>query len=201
MNKRLLLSVLIFLTLSSTTVFAQPSQRFEFSFIGSGHALAGTASEMKLEILNGGPGDVKLERGEIYLDADLTNDWRLIYSESLGDFHLDYLQSAIWTFKLPMPSSVQASNVTSGTPQVDLVVQIVFRDARNLPLTSNDHLSLGVPGAILKQAGNSGWIIFVTTTLIVIAVCILLLKRKKYLVKAESVKSRRTDRMSRKRRL
>jgi len=64
--------------------------------------------------LNQGPGDVYLVRGEAYLDPNLSGNWQLVHSESTGNFHLNYLQSAIWTLNLAMPSNILAVNATGG---------------------------------------------------------------------------------------
>src|SRR5208337_1657494 len=121
---RLLLISIFLLTLSAQTVFAQSSSQLQITLIGSNtdqyYAPAGQNSSLMVEILNRGSGDVYLVRGEAYLDPNLSGNWQLVHSESTGDFHLNYLQSAIWTFNLTMPPNILAVNATAGVPQVDL---------------------------------------------------------------------------------
>jgi hypothetical protein len=170
--------LLIILFLSGSRTFAQTNAKLELSLIGPElQAPTGQVTELKMEILNGGPGDVSLVRGEVYLDEDLTSNWQLILSESLGDFHLNYLESAIWAFKLPMPSKVQAPNATNGIPQVDLFIRITFVNPHNMQLTSNGHFSLSVPGAVIRQVTNWTWFV-ITAVAATLTLCILLFWRK-----------------------
>ena len=179
MNRLIILPVLLMiLFLSASRTLAQTNPRLELLLIGPElQAPTGQLTELKMEILNGRPGGVSLVRGEVYLDPDLNSNWQLILSESLGDFHLNYLESAFWAFKLSMPSRVQASNATNGIPQVDLFVRIIFMDPQNLQLTSEGHLPLSVPGAVMRQVTNWAWVA-VTAVAVTVTFCVLLLWRR-----------------------
>lgn len=119
--------------------------------IGNGagpyYAPVGQTTQLKIEILNLGPSDVFLVRGEAYLDPDLNGNWLLTHSEDLGNFHLTKLESAIWTFELPMPSHVRAQNITSGVPQVELLAKIMYSTADGKQQSADGQFLLSVPGA------------------------------------------------------
>ncbi len=121
-----------------------------------------------VEILNHGPGDIYLVRGETYLDPNLSGNWQLVHSESTDNFHLNYLQSAIWTFNLAMPSSILAVNATGGVPQVDLQLHIVYANAQGKQGTAIAEFSLNAPGAIMQQTNYSNWLILIAVTAIVV---------------------------------
>ncbi|MGA2783675.1 MAG: hypothetical protein ABSF09_03135 [Candidatus Bathyarchaeia archaeon] len=176
---RLVILVLVaILAFSNSRAFAQTSPNLQVRLIGQGpyQAPTGQSTELKVEILNEGPGEVSLIRGEIYLDQDLGNDHRLLHSETLGDFHLNYLQSAIWTFKLTMPTNIQALNATDGVPQVNLLIRVMYSSSHNQELTSNANFALGVPGAIMKQT-DSTWFILVGVFVLIIVIALAFWRR------------------------
>ncbi len=138
--------------------FAQSTPQLSMTLIGqeAGHyvAPAGQATELKMEILNVEPSDVYLSEGNVYLDPGLNGSWELIHSEGMGNFHLGYLQSAIWTFDLAMPATIQAANVTNGTPQVSLLIKVDYTTATGLQQEEQNEFPLGVPGASVQQQNN-----------------------------------------------
>ena len=167
----LLLISIFLLSLSLQAVFAQSSSQLQITLIGSGtgqyYAPAGEDSSLMVEILNHGPGDVYLIRGEAYLDPNLSGNWQLVHSESTDNFHLNYLQSAIWTFNLTMPSNILAVNETAGIPQVDLQLHIVYANSQGQQGTSIAEFSLNTPGAIMQQPNYSNWLILIAVVAIV----------------------------------
>jgi uncharacterized integral membrane protein len=160
---RLIILVLVtLLAVSNSQSFAQTSPNLQLALIGPGpyQVPTGQATELKVEIMNEGPGGVNLVRGEVYLDQDLGNNNWLLHSDTLDNFHLDYLQSAIWTFELAMPATVEALNMTDGVPRVNLLIRVMYSGSQNQELMSNANFALGAPGAIMKQA-DSTWFILV----------------------------------------
>lgn len=131
--------------------------------IGNGagpyYAAAGQVTQLKVEILNLGPDDVYLIKGEAYLDPNLSGNWQLTHSEDTNNFHLSRLQSAIWTFDLAMPANIEAANSTNGVPQVILLIQIIYSTARGQNETASKQFSLSVPGATLKHTGYWIWLL------------------------------------------
>jgi len=121
-----------------------------------------------VEILNHGPGDIYLVRGEAYLDPNLSGNWQLVHSESTDNFHLKYLQSAIWTFNLSMPSNILAVNATAGVPQVDLQLHIIYANSQGQQGTEIAEFSLNAPGATMQQTNYSNWLILIAVTAIVV---------------------------------
>ena len=154
---------MILICSNSQGAFVQANQDVQLWLIGPRpyQAPAGEITQFKMEIMNEGRGDVYLIRGEIYIDQDLSNNWRLIQSESLSNFQLSYLTSAIWTFDLSMPSKILAPNATNGVPQIDLLIRVIYANAQEQQVMSNGHFALGVPGASVRQADNSIWFILV----------------------------------------
>jgi hypothetical protein len=120
-----------------------------------------------------------LIRGEAYLDRNLSGSWQLIHSEPLDNFHLSYLESAIWTFELSIPTDIQASNATRGIPQVDLMIRIVYANANQQQTIANEHFALSVPGAVMKQANNWSWLVLVVAIVILAVGAITYRKRWK----------------------
>ncbi|HKM50455.1 MAG TPA: hypothetical protein VJZ75_04685 [Candidatus Bathyarchaeia archaeon] len=169
----ILLILVTILAVSNSQSFAQTSPNLQLALIGQGpyQIPTGQATELKIEILNEGPGGVNLVRGEVYLDQDLGNNHQLLHSETLDNFRLDYLQSAIWTFKLAMPTNVQALNMTDGIPQVNLLIRVMYSSSQNQELMSNTNFALGVPGAIMKQA-DSAWFILAGVFVLIIVVAL-----------------------------
>ena len=134
---------------------AQTSSQLEVRLIGNGagpyYAAAGQVTQLKVEILILGPDDVYLIRGEAYLDPNLTGNWQLTHSENTDNFHLSKLQSAIWTFDLPMPANIEAANSTGGIPQVVLLVQIIYSTSQGQQETASTRFILSVPGAAVRH--------------------------------------------------
>jgi uncharacterized integral membrane protein len=180
----IILVLVTILAVSNSQSFAQTSPNLQLALIGQGpyQVPTGQATELKVEILNKGPGGVSLVRGEVYLDQDLGNNHRLLHSETLDNFHLNYLESAIWTFKLAMPTNVQALNMTDGIPQVNLLIRVMYSGSQNQELMSNINFALGVPGAIVKQA-DSTWFILVGVSVLIIIVVALAFWRRSNLSK------------------
>ena len=156
-----LVFIVMIITFGISASFATDAQHLQVSMIGYGqgpyYAPLGQTAQLKMEILNLGPGDVNLTRGEAYLDPGLSGKWQLVHSEDMGDFHLDYLQSAIWAFDLAMPPSIRASNATDGVPQVVLLIRIIYSTASGLQQTEQGQFPMSVPGATVQQANYSIW--------------------------------------------
>ena len=121
-----------------------------------------------VEILNRGPGEVYLVRGEAYLDPDLSGNWQLVHSESTGNFHLNYLQSAIWTLNLAMPSNILAANATGGIPQVDLQLHIMYANSLGQQGIAVSEFILNTPGATMQQTNYPNWLILIAVAAIVV---------------------------------
>jgi hypothetical protein len=172
----LVLAVMIF-AIGISASFAADAPHLELSMIGSGKgpysAPAGQTTQLMFEILNNGPGEVFLTRGDAYLDPNSNGKWQLVHSESMGNFHLDYLQSAIWTFDLTMPPGIQAPNATNGVPQVVLRIHIIYSGVDGVQQTEQKQFPLSVPGAIVQRADYSALIV-VGGVLAVSALCVLL---------------------------
>jgi len=168
---RLVLISIFLVSLSVQAVFAQPSSQLQITLIGSNtgqyYAPAGQNSSLMVEILNRGSGDVYLVRGEAYLDPSLNGNWQLVHSESTDNFHLNYLQSAIWTFNLTMPPNILAVNATGGVPQVNLQLHIVYANSQGQQGTAIAEFILNTPGAIIQQTNYSNWLILIAVTAIV----------------------------------
>jgi len=173
---------LILLSSSCQGVFAQSTSQLQLALIGGPYlAPAGEITKLKLEILNVGQGDVYLIRGEAYLDRSLNGSWQLVHCESLDNFHLEYLQSAIWTFELPVPSNIQAPNATRGIPQVDLMLSVIYANAQQRQSITNRHFALSVPGAVVKQAENWNWVIpLVAIVLLALGALTYWLRRRRW---------------------
>jgi len=171
-SSHLLLISIFLLSLSAQTVFAQSSSQLQITLIGSStgqyYAPVGQNSSLMVEILNRGPGEVYLVRGEAYLDPDLSGNWQLVHSESTGNFHLNYLQSAIWTLNLAMPSSILATNATGGVPQVALQLHIVYANSLGQQGIAVAEFILNAPGATMQQTNYSDWLILIALGAIVV---------------------------------
>lgn len=133
---------------------------------------AGQTSELKMEILNFADSDIYLLEGDAYLDPNLNGTWQLVHSESLGNFHLAYLQSAIWTFSLTMPSKIQAANATNGMPQVDLLIKISYLASAGSQRAEQDVFLLGVPGATVQGLSELFWLSISVAIVLVVIVSI-----------------------------
>lgn len=182
----LLALVLIVLALNFSSGFAEASKHLQLVMIGNGrgpyYAPAGQRSELKMEILNIARDEVYLARGEVYLDPSLGGKLQPIHSEDMGNFHLSYLRSAIWTFDLTMPANVQAQNATNGVPQVVVLIQIVYSTANGLQQTEQAQFTLSVPGATVRQPDYSIWFV----GLGVIAVLVLFIVAYRHVSKRNS---------------
>ena len=130
---------------------------------------AGQTTTLQMEILNSERSDVYLLQGGAYLDPNLNGTWQLIHSEELGSFHLGFLQSAIWTFDLPVPANIQAANATNGTPQVDLLIKILYQCAGAPQRVVQEIFALGAPGAVIQKPYD---MILYTMAGLLIAICI-----------------------------
>jgi len=141
---------------------AQAASQLTLTLIGNGAGPyvtpAGQTTELRMEILNVAPSDVQLLQGDVYLDTNLNGSWELVHSEGMGNFHLGYLQSAIWTFDLAMPAKIQAENLTNGTPEVSLLIKITFLTSGNLQREEQDEFALSVPGASVQQQNSWIWL-------------------------------------------
>ena len=107
-------------------------------------------------------------RGEAYLDPNLSGNWQLVHSESTDDFHLNYLQSAIWTFDLAVPSTILAANATGGVPQVGLQLHVVYENSHGGESTAVAEFVLDAPGATVEQVNYSNWIALIVVAVIVV---------------------------------
>lgn len=159
----LLVMIVAVLAVNVSASYAQTTPHLQLVMIGhaSGpyYAPAGQTTQLKMEILNLGRDDVYLIRSEVYLDPNLDGKWELVNSESMGNFHLNYLQSAIWTFDLAMPSSIRAPNATNSVPQVVLLTKTIYSTASGVQQTEQTHFALSVHGAIVGAPNNLIWII------------------------------------------
>jgi hypothetical protein len=99
--------------------------------------------------------------GDAYLDPNLNGTWEIAHSEPLGNFHLTYLQSAIWTFGLAMPSKIQAANATNGVPQVDLLIKVTYSTSGGSQRVEQGAFTLDVPGATVHTQTNVIWLAIV----------------------------------------
>jgi hypothetical protein len=81
-----------------------------------------------------------------------------------------------------MPANVQALNMTDGIPQVNLLIRVMYSGSQNQELMSNINFALGVPGAIVKQA-DSTWFILVGVSVLIIIVVALAFWRRSNLSK------------------
>ena len=184
-----MLLLFIFLCSNQSTLFAQTGTQLQLVMIGNGsgpyYAPAGQTSQLKIEILNDGPSDVFLVRGEAYLDPDLSGNWQLTHSEDLGNFPLAGLQSAIWTLELPMPSHIQAQNITNGIPQVELLAKVVYSAADGKQQSAGNPFLLSVPGAS-THVDYSVYLIIIGFVVVALAVIIVRSVKSRSIRKAQS---------------
>jgi|GEM_PF-3025524 len=160
-SRVILIPIIIFLAVLPPGL-AQTANQLTLTLIGNGAGPyitpAGQTTQLKMEILNEAPSDVYLLEGNVYLDPGLTGSWELVHSEGLGNFHLSYLRSAIWTFDLAMPAEIQAANLTNGSPEVALLIKITFLTSSNLQREEQDEFALNVPGATVQQQNSWIWL-------------------------------------------
>lgn len=163
MSFRVILIPIIILLAVLPPGLAQTAPQLTLTLIGNGAGPyltpAGQITELKMEILNVAPSDVYLLEGDAYLDPGLTGSWELVHSEGMGNFHLGYLQSAIWTFDLAMPARIQAANLTNGTPEVSFLIKITFLTSSNLEREEQGEFALSVPGAAVQQQNSWIWLV------------------------------------------
>ena len=112
------------------------------------------------------------ELSSVLLDPNLSGSWLVIHSEDLGNFHLNYLESAIWTFNLEMPGTIQAANATNGVPQVVLLIQVTYLTGGGLQQTQQKQFLLSVPGASVGQGNALTWVVTIAVVIVLVA-CVL----------------------------
>ena len=172
----LLVVLVIFVMLNASLVLGQSPPQFQIVMIGQGQGSyvvpAGQTSELKFEILNIAPQDVYLIQGDVFLNPNLNGSWVDIHSESLGGFHLNFLESAIWTFNLEMPGKIQAANATNGLPQVVLLIQVTYLTGGGLQQTQQKQFLLSVPGANVGQANALTWVATIAVAIVLVG-CVL----------------------------
>jgi hypothetical protein len=177
-SRVLLVLIPVLLLMGVLSAYAQSVPQLELALVGKvGEyvAPAGQVTKLQLEILNRGPGDVYLVQGEVYVDPDLSGNWQLIHSEDTGNFHLKYLESALWTFDLNMPSAISAHNQTNGFPQVGLLIKIIYSTSQGEQSASSE-FELSVPGASVQ--GNYTWLWFAVSGTVAGIVAMALVYRR-----------------------
>jgi hypothetical protein len=173
-QRNILILIIVLLAISVPHAAAQTNTQLSLTLVGGQNTTqyvtpAGQTTTLQMEILNSEKSDVYLLQGRAYLDPNLNGTWQLIHSEELGSFHLRFLQSAIWTFNLPVPTNIQATNATNGTPQVDLLIKIVYQCSGASQCIEQGIFMLGVPGAIVQKPYD---MILYTAAGLLIVVCI-----------------------------
>jgi len=167
------LVVLLLLLASSSLVYGQDPNQLQIVLISQGQEPflipAGETTQLKFEILNAAPMDVYLLQGDVFLNPTLNGAWVNIHSESLGDFHLNYLQSAIWTINLEMPATIQAANSTNGYPLVILLVQITYSTGIGIHGMQQEQFGVSVPGATVGQPYALIWIVIISVIVVLVA--------------------------------
>ena len=162
--QRILIPIIVVLTIVPYG-FARADPQLSLTLVGQGTGPyvtpAGLTTELKMEILNVAPSDVYLLEGDAYLDPSLNGTWEIAHSEPLGNFHLAYLQSAIWTFGLAMPPRIQAANTTNGMPQVDLLIKVTYLTSGGSQRVEQGAFTLDVPGATVRTQTNVIWLAIV----------------------------------------
>jgi hypothetical protein len=160
-RRNILIPIIVLLAMSIPHGVAQTNPQLSLSLVGQNTkeyvTPAGQTTMLKMQILNEARPDVYLLQGEAYLDPDLSGAWELFHSEALGSFHIGFLQSAVWTFDLTMPANIQAANVTNGTPQVNLLIKIIYQTVSQSRQLEQAVFALGVPGAIVQQPYGVIW--------------------------------------------
>jgi hypothetical protein len=166
----------VFLMLNASHVVGQTPPRLEITMIGLEPGTfvvpVGQTAELKFEILNGAPGDIYLVQGDASLDPNLSGNWVVVHSESLGDFHLGYLESAIWTLDFQMPAQIQAANQTNGLPQVALMIQVTYSTGSQLLQSQQQLFTLNVPGATVAQPNTLSWVAGIAAVIVLVATLI-----------------------------
>ena len=172
-QRNILIPIIVLLAIGMPHAIAQSHSQLSLTLVGQYTEQyvtpAGQTTTLKMEILNVAKPDVYLIQGEAYLNPNLNGTWELIHSEQLGSFHLSFLQSAIWTFDLPVPAKIQAANATNGTPQVNLLIKIVYQTVGEPRSVEQGLFTLGVPGAVVQQPYD---MILYTIVGLLVVVCI-----------------------------
>jgi len=178
-SRDILILIIVIMAMKIPSVFAQVKPQLSLLVGQAGEYVipAGETTDLKMEILNVAPSDIYLLEGDAYLDPNLNGTWELAHSEGLGSFHLGYLQSAIWTFSLTMPTRIQAPNATNGVPQVVLLIKITYLNIGRSQEVEQAAFTLGVPGATLLQQISVIW--FALTGIILLASVIAVYRVKK----------------------
>jgi len=165
--------VVVFLIVNASLVNGKSPTQLQIVMVGQGQGPflvpAGQTTELKFEILNVASMDVYLIQGDVFLDPSLNGSLVDIHSESLGNFHLNYLQSAIWTINLEMPSKIQAVNSTNSYPLVVLVVQVTYSTAIGLEESQREQFALSVPGANVGHPNTLTWVATVAVVIVLVA--------------------------------
>jgi len=167
------LVALLLLLASSSLVYGKDPNQLQIVLISQGQEPflipAGETTQLKFEILNAAPMDIYLLQGDVFLNPNLNGAWVNIHSESLGDFHLNYLQSAIWTINLEMPATIQAANSTNGYPLVILLVQITYSTGIGIQGMQQEQFGVSVPGATVGQPYALIWILVISVIVVLVA--------------------------------
>ena len=165
--------VLVVLIVNASLIFGKAAPQLQMVMIGQGQGRyflpAGQTTELKIEIVNVAPVDIYLIRGDALLDPNLKGSWAVIHSEDLGNFHLNYLESAVWNFELEMPSKIQAANATNALPQVVLVIQVTYLTSSGLQQAEQGSFVVNVPGATVVQPNPLTWVVVVAVVIVLAA--------------------------------
>ena len=160
----ILIPFILLLAVSMPRAAAQTNQQLSLTLVGqlTGQyvAPAGETTPLKMEVLNSMRTEIYLVQGKAYLDPDLSGMWELMHSEDLGHFQLSFLQSAIWTFNLAVPAEIQAANVTGNTPQINLLIKIIYQKVGGAQDSEQKSFVLDVPGASIPMHYNVIWYAF-----------------------------------------
>jgi hypothetical protein len=183
-SRNILILIIAIIAITLPRAYAQAPSHLSLTLIGQlGPEYvtpAGQTTELKLEIVNMAPPRILLVEGEAYLDPNLSGIWQLIHAESMGNFSLAYLESAIWTFNLAVPPNIQAPNATNGIPQANLLIKVRYQVVGGSQYADQREFLLGVPGATLPAQNNLIW--FATAGIIVIVAIVVvygLMKRRR----------------------
>ena len=182
-QRGILILIIVLVAMSIPRGVAQTNPQLTLALVGQSTAKyvipAGQTTTLKMEILNSARPDVYLLQGEAYLDPDLNGTWELAHSEGLGNFHLAYLQSAIWTFELTVPANIRAANVTNDTPQVNLLIKIIYQAASEPQHEEQGVFALGVPGAMVQQPNGVIWYALAGLLIVVCLVAAYLVTKRR----------------------
>lgn len=183
-QQNILIPIIVLLVISMPNAEAQTNPQLSLTLVGQNAGQyvtpAGQKTTLKMEILNVARLDLYLLQGDAYLDPDLSGTWKLVHSEQLGSFHLGFLQSAIWTFDFTVPANIQAANATGGTPQVDILIKIIYLVVGEPQQLEQRVFALGVPGATVQQRFDLIWYSLAAALILVcIGTAYLVTKRRR----------------------